>query len=948
LVRDWRICADFPAERTMLDELQAIAALTTNSQSTADVVVEACRIIAGALGAEDAYVIGSGDPHYVRVGCECPPGEYEIKQKGYWLVWREVATHPEIVVGMFSVADRLAEPGRALVAGAPATHIVTVLPGDESNSEMLLVRGPWPNGLTAEQIAFFAVARPVVGQLVSNLLDAQRQKRQRDQLESLANVSKAFSEARESDNVLDEVCTALAKASGFDWVTMNVYDDGREHVVDTAMNRARHTATETATMFRDGRAMERVERVPREQRPREQLGVTLIRHGGGAFVRDVFDASHDDEHEMAAARLVIPGLRKYYERAHVMSVAMLPIVFQEHAIGDIGFTSSTMRAFDAGEVEFLKALTSQAATTIKGLRLYQALEESQAELRRSEERFRSLVQHASDLVTVIDADTTITYQSPSIEGLLRYQPEEVIGTRLLALLHADDAARWLAVLHEAMTDGRGVAVAEARMRHRDGSWRHVEFIGTDQFQNPAIGGFVLNIRDVTERTLLEEQLRHQALHDPLTKLANRTRFGDRLDHALARATREVRSVAVLFMDLDNFKGVNDSLGHAAGDELLTQVAERVEACLRPGDTVARLGGDEFAILLEDVLAPGDATTVTDRIFDTLYAPFAISGKELSVRASIGIALGGTDGIPADADALLRAADVAMYVAKSHGKGCYRVFEPSMQASMMQRLELLADLQRALERDEFVVHYQPMMFLQNGVLSGVEALVRWQHPERGLIPPIEFIGLAEESGVILGLGKWVMQQACARAAEWAVRYPGALSMSVNVSVKQLQSPGFVAEVAQVLRETALVPHLLILEITESVMMQDVPAMVRRLRELKELGVRLAIDDFGTGYSSLSYIRQFPFDLLKIDKSFIDDVGTAPNQKELTKAIIELGKTLNLELVAEGIEHGDQLSRLQTMDCELGQGFYFAKPMDGADIDALIAALAAGAAAAEDAA
>jgi diguanylate cyclase (GGDEF)-like protein/PAS domain S-box-containing protein len=924
----------------MLDRLRELARLTADTRPSESDVLHACRLVRDALGADDAYVIRAGDPFFTRIGCPCPPADYEIKQKGYWLIWREAVEHPENATGIFTVEDRLVAPGRPTVAGRPATHLATLLPGNESNAEMLVVRGPWPNGLTAEQVAFAEVARPVVAQIVSNLLDVQRQSRQRDQLESLASIAKAFSEASADENVLGAVATAVAKASGFDWVVMAVYDDEGKRIVDRAMNRSRHYNTETAGMFRDSRSIARITNTQEPERQQEMFGSILQRAGGAVLLPDVFDTTHDDEPHMAAVRAIIPGLRKYWERAHILSASMFPIVFQDAVIGDISFSSSTRHSFDAAEAEFLRALVSQTAITIKGMRLFRDLESSREELRQSEERFRSLVQNASDLVTVIEADTTITYQSPSITRLLGHAPADVTGTRLADLLHIDDVARTLSVLQGAMKDGDGHASVEARMRHRDGSWRHVEFIGTNQFQNPAIGGLVLNIRDVTERKSLEQQLRHQATHDPLTKLANRTRFADRLQHGLLRASISGKSVAVLFMDLDNFKGVNDSLGHAAGDELLTQVAERVQACLRPNDTVARLGGDEFAILLEDVATAEDATAVTSRIFASLQAPFELEGKELIVRASVGISISGEEGAH-DADSLLRDADVAMYVAKSQGKGCFRVFEENMQVSMMQRLELLADLQRAVERNEFVLHYQPMVLLQTGQLFGVEALVRWQHPKRGLVAPTDFVPLAEESGAIIGLGKWVLDQACAQAADWQRRYPSNVdwTMSVNVSVKQLQHPSFVLDVARAIRNSGLHPRRLILEITESVMMHDVSVMMERLHELKDLGVRLAIDDFGTGYSSLSYLRQFPFDLLKIDKSFIDDVGVGTEQKELTRAIIELGKTLDLELVAEGIEHGDQLSRLQSMDCELGQGFYFAQPLDTAGIDALFESLEA---------
>jgi diguanylate cyclase (GGDEF)-like protein/PAS domain S-box-containing protein len=559
-------------------------------------------------------------------------------------------------------------------------------------------------------------------------------------------------------------------------------------------------------------------------------------------------------------------------------------------------------------------------------------------VRQSEERFRSLVQNASDLITVVDADTTVRYQSPSIERLLGYAPEDITGTRLSELVHIDDVSKTLTALSDAMRNSDGVTTAEARMRHRDGSWRHIEMIGTDQRAIPAIGGFVLNMRDVSERKSLEQQLRYQALHDPLTKLANRTRFADRLDHALLRNARTGHDVAVLFMDLDNFKAVNDSLGHTAGDKLLTDVAERVEKCLRPGDTIARLGGDEFAILIDDIPSVEAPLTVTARVFEALSAPFELEGKELSVRASMGIALSNDGRETVDADSLLRDADVAMYVAKSRGKGRYEVFEQSMKQSIMERLELVADLQRAVERDEFTLQYQPIFLIDSGTLFGLEALVRWNHPRRGLIPPNDFISLAEESGAILDLGNWVLREACRQAQAWrqAQTTEGEWTISVNVSVRQLQNVRFVEQVAAALDDSGLDPQRLILEITESVMMQDVPSMMQRLRELKALGIRLAIDDFGTGYSSLSYLREFPFDLLKIDKAFIDDLGERTERKDLTRAIIELGKTLDLELIAEGVESGDQVSRLTSLDCELGQGFYFAEPLDAAAVTALLTA------------
>lgn len=1038
----------------MVNPLFDLTAIANRATPGVADVEEACRLIADTLGAADAYVIRAGDPDFIRLGCACLPGDYEIKQKGYWLVWRQLVTNPEVLVGAFEVADRAVTNGRALAPGEPSGYLATLLPGDESNSELLIVRQPPSDGATAEQVRFLVVARTVLSYLVSNLLDAGRRTRKREQLESLADVSRAFNDARETDHILTDIATALASASGFDWVTIAMYDDAQLSVVDRAMNNARHSSTETAAVFREGRTV--------QDRGEIQLGVALTRRHTNVTIADVFAP---DLRGKPSGKLIgdaLPFLQKYWGRAHILSIAMLPIVFQDKAIGIVHFSSSTKRSFAPAEVDFLTALVSQAATVLKGVRLYDELEQSRDELRVSEERFRSLVQNSSDLITIMDADGTLRYASPSVERLMGYRPEEWLGTNMLTLvhpddlgraanslaavvdqpgvhppamlrvrhsdgswryiemtannltavpsiggivfnasdvterwlaenlvreseerfrslvhnasdlitvidvdttiryqspsiertlgydsdeivgqklsdfLHIDDVARTLATLNGAMNQADALVTLEVRIRHRDGSWRHIELIGTDQCQNAAIRGFVLNMRDVTERKSLEQQLRHQALHDPLTKLANRTRFADRLEHALLRSGRTGHQVAVLFMDLDNFKGVNDSLGHTVGDKLLTEVAERVEACLRPGDTVARLGGDEFAILVDDIQTPETAVVVTQRVFEAMDAPFVLEGKELLVRASVGIAINHQGGEPADADSLLRDADVAMYVAKSHGKARYEVFDESMKVSIIERLELLADLQRAVEREEFVLQYQPIFLMDTGQLYGLEALVRWNHPRRGLIPPTDFISLAEESGAIIGLGRWVLRETCRQAAAWCQEYPrnAQWAVSVNVSVKQLQHAEFLGDVEQTLRDSQLDPHRLILEITESVMMQEVPSMMERLRALKQLGLRLAIDDFGTGYSSLSYLREFPFDLLKIDKAFIDDVGALSGHKDLTSAIIELGKTLKLDLVAEGIERSDQVARLNSMECELGQGFYFARPMDPADVGRLL--------------
>jgi diguanylate cyclase (GGDEF)-like protein len=431
---------------------------------------------------------------------------------------------------------------------------------------------------------------------------------------------------------------------------------------------------------------------------------------------------------------------------------------------------------------------------------------------------------------------------------------------------------------------------------------------------------------LAQLTRLKEELRHQAFHDSLTRLPNRTLFTERVAHALSRQHRTNSSLAVLFLDIDDFKTINDSLGHTAGDDVLTIVADRLKGCLRPSDTVARLGGDEFGILLDDMRDPTDALMAADRIMAALSTSGQVAGREVSIRASLGITLDAHGG---DAETLLRNADLAMYMAKRRGKGRYQVFETSMHTEMVQRLELTATLRKSVQRGEFDVHYQPIVHLDTGEISGVEALVRWNHPSRGLLLPAEFIRLAEETGLIVPLGWSVLREACRRAQSWQETYgrDRCFTISVNLSPKQLMDPGLVREVANSLDESGLEPCSLTLEITEDVFLQEAEGTLARLRELKELGVRLAIDDFGTGYSSLSYLERFPVDILKIAKPFVDGLGNGDDKSPLVEAVIGLGDALGLQTVAEGIERREQHERLRDLRCEQGQGFYFSQPIDG---------------------
>jgi diguanylate cyclase (GGDEF)-like protein len=428
-----------------------------------------------------------------------------------------------------------------------------------------------------------------------------------------------------------------------------------------------------------------------------------------------------------------------------------------------------------------------------------------------------------------------------------------------------------------------------------------------------------------------EEALTEAFHDSLTGIPNRALFLDRLSVAVARAGRTGTPVGVLFCDIDGFKTVNDSLGHQAGDALLVLVAERLGSCLRPADTLARLGGDEFAVLLEELREPEDAARAAQRMLDALEEPFELRGREIFISASIGISAGA-----ADADNLLRDADLAMYRAKSLGRGRYAAYEPHMHTAVVERLELEVDLKRAIERGELILAYQPIYDIRANRIVALEALVRWEHPTRGLVQPDSFVPLAEESGHILALGRWVLRAAVHQGALWRARYPtlGPVQIGVNISAAQLREPGLVEDVTEVLASSQLDPDALTLEITESVLMEDSEAAIDRLSQLKELGVHLAIDDFGTGYSSLTYLKRFPLDNLKVDRQFVAAITHDDPEPPLLRAILDLAQIFDLRPVAEGIERPEQVHQLVAAGCDLGQGNLLSSPLSPADADALL--------------
>jgi diguanylate cyclase (GGDEF)-like protein/PAS domain S-box-containing protein len=560
------------------------------------------------------------------------------------------------------------------------------------------------------------------------------------------------------------------------------------------------------------------------------------------------------------------------------------------------------------------------------------------ELLRRERYYTALIERSSDLTTIIGESGVILYESPAIRRILGFDPGDAAGKPLVDLVHPEDQAVFRAGTNRVAANGGATDRLEFRRRHRNGAHVWLEAQATNFLEDKAVAGIVLNCRDVSERRRFEEEMRRQVFLDHLTGLPNRALVLDRIEHALERSRRRSGyQFAVLLVDLDRFKVVNESLGHAVGDRLLRKVGGRLLECVRKVDTVARLGGDEFLLLLEDIDDDREAIRVAERILSSLARPFAIEGQEVFTSASIGIVYSAPEyDKPGQ---VVRDADTAMYKAKAGGKGRYRVFHSKMHKQALALLEMETDMRKALQNEEFEVHYQPIHELATNRVVGMEALLRWRHPVKGLIAPGQFIPLAEETGLILPLGEWVLRRACAEMGGRDLSTPeGApLGLAVNLSPFQMAQPGLAGRFLDILAETGFDPRRLKLEITESALMDNPQEALALLTELKAGGLQLALDDFGTGYSSLSTLHSYPFDTLKIDRSFIGRLGPNGDRNSRTvQTIIAFAANLGMNVVAEGIEASLQLARLREFNCRFGQGFLLGRPVP---IDQIVQALRA---------
>jgi len=654
--------------------------------------------------------------------------------------------------------------------------------------------------------------------------------------------------------------------------------------------------------------------------------MTVIRLDGGHLILPLCGLGYAlaaDRQRRASAGQVRERPQRRFSRLPYVVIGVVDTVL---LIAELG-VDSPVRTLVFGSVALTALVVGRQIVAFRDNdRLLTRLDSTLLTVRRHENRFRSLLRHSSDIIAVTDVEGRLQYASPGLETVLGITPAELAGVSIVTLTHPDDQAALNDQIRRMLAAPGTPVTCQARLSRPDGTWRWLEIVSTNLLHDSDIRGIVANARDITETWRYQQELAYQASHDELTGLVNRAVFVRSTDTALAGSDPERTVVALV--DLDDFKTINDHLGHTVGDALLRAVAQRLLAGVRPQDIVARLGGDEFAVLLHDV-DPNRREQLCQRIVDALAVPVNADGHDLLVRASLGLAPG-TPG--ANAGELMRRADVAMYAAKSLGRGRCTEFDPTMDARAREDARIAADLSAAVERGEVHLRYQPIVALPSGALAGVEALVRWVHPLRGMVSPADFIPVAERTGLIVPLGAWVLHEACRQAAAWAAKFGDRAPdrMSVNVSARQLIDPDFPATVEAALTASGLPPQLLTVEITETAVFGGGPAL-EAVQAMRAMGVRVALDDFGTGHSSLGLLRTCPIDVLKVDKSFVDGVAQSVEQEAIVTSVSQIGTAMRLQVVAEGVETAQQADRLHVLGYRFAQGFHFARPMLAAELE-----------------
>lgn len=616
----------------------------------------------------------------------------------------------------------------------------------------------------------------------------------------------------------------------------------------------------------------------------------------------------------------------------VESGACLPIPGRERPWGCLTVYSDVRRGFALDEMEFLRSIADLSGAVILSTQSDAARRKAEKDRAETDERFRALVENASEGIALVDRTGNFVYVSPSTQRVLGYTDAEILGRNFIELVH-DEEHEYARRKMRDLLAGDGVEVrGEARLRNVRGEYRWIDGTYKNLLGNPAVGAIVINYRDVTERKQAEEQLQQLAYRDSLTGLPNRFLFHDRLEHAIDQAHRRNLGMAVMYVDLDRFKVVNDTLGHAVGDRLLQFVADRLRDVLRADDTIARLGGDEFAVILPEITRAEDAGSVGRKLLNALREPITIDGHELHVTASAGISIYPSDG--SDVVTLLKHADAALYRSKDLGRNTVQLFASSMNARYTERLELELSLHRALDRHEFELVYQPLCDRRTRAIRSFEALIRWNRPGHGRANPAEFIHLAEETRLIVPIGEWVLRTACAQLRTWRDAGLPAFHIAVNLSPHQITQPNFIHIVHQVLTDNGLQPRDLELEITESAALQNLEWTLSVLDQLRSLGVRIAVDDFGTGQSSLVYLKRLPLDTVKIDREFLRDVQRNQSDAAILASIIQLGHSLNLYVIAEGIENEPDRLLVEAQSCDGMQGYLFSRPLAVSDVASFV--------------